>query len=201
MHEKAQNFTLDMPVHVLMRGASLRPCFYLHEDYRYFLQGLQIYAAVFSCAVHAYVVMSKHVHLLLTAEEVSGVASLVEQMMEFHTSYINRSYLKKGVLWQRKYHAQEIHTAGEFIACQRYIELDPVRANIVSSPEKYYWSSYPANARGIDSPLLTPHPYYLRLGKSVEQRLAAYRKLFRLNIDIKKGPYFFDGPDRSDDPM
>lgn len=178
MPNRLQIFTPDVPVHVVLCSNKSKPCFYASEDYRYFLQCLQNYVTETFCAVHAYVLMSNHVHLLLTPKHEKSIVSLIDLLGESHTQYINRTYRENGSLLGERFNCYIIHDGEHFLECQVYIELNPIRANIVSYPGEYPWSSYRANAHGVNNSPLTPHPLYLLLGNCRTQRMDAYRDLF-----------------------
>ena len=186
MPNRSQIFTPDVPVHVVLRSNKSRPCFYASEDYRYFLQCLHNYIIESSCAVHAYALMSNHVHLLLTPAHEKSIMALIELLGESYTNYINETYRKNGSLLGKRFNCYMIHEDEHFLDCQRYIELNPVRAKIVSYPGEYPWSSYRANAHGIKTSPLTPHHLYLLLGNSRTKRMDAYRDLFNSAVNKEK---------------
>lgn len=185
MPNRSQIFTPDIPVHLILRSNNSRPCFYAADDYRFFLQCLKGYAVESSCSIHAYVLMSNHVHLLLTPTHEKSIIALIKQLGEFYTQYINRIYQKSGSLLGKRFSGYLIHEEEYFLVCQRYIELNPVRSKIVSYPGEYPWSSYRANVHGVNSSPVTPHPLYLLLGNSRTQRMAAYRSSFDETFDYK----------------
>ena len=178
MQEEDQPTITETSLHLLLRGCGNRQCFDNHVDCHFFLQCLQTYAEEFSCAVHAYVLMNSHAHLLLTPKDEKKVTTLIRQLIDFHTSYVTRTYHKNGPLWQEIFERRRIKREKDFLSCHKYIELDPVRSGSVMHPAEYPWSSYRANAHGMYSSLLTPHPHYLRLGNSRAKRLRVYRDMF-----------------------
>lgn len=178
MSEEKQPVIKEIPLHLLLRGCGNRPCFRSHVDYHFFLQCLQTYAEEYSCAVHAYVLMGNHAHLLLTPQDEQKVNSFIRQLIDFHSSYFLRTYHKSGPLWQEIFERRRIKREKDFLSCHKYIELDPVRSGSVMHPAEYPWSSYRTNAHGMYSSLLRAHPFYLRLGNSRAKRLRAYRDMF-----------------------
>lgn len=140
-------------------------------------------AAKAACAIHAYVLMTNHVHLLLSAPEPASGGRMMKWLGQRYVQYFNRRYQRIGTLWQGRYRSCLVENECYFLTCQRYIELNPVRAAIVYHPGAYAWSSYRANARGVANPLITPHDIYLRLGREPVARQAAYRELFTDEID------------------
>lgn len=186
MPNRSQIITPDIPVHLILRSNNSRPCFYGADDYRFFLQCLQDYAIESSCSLHAYVLMSNHIHLLLTPAHKKSVVNLIKQLGEFYSQYINRIYHENGAFLGKRFSCYLIHEEEYILVCQRHIELNPVRSNIVSYPGEYSWSSYRANAHGVNSSLVTPHPLYLLLGNSRRERIAVYRSSFDDTLDYKK---------------
>jgi putative transposase len=111
------------------------------------------------------------------------VPNLLISLGRRYVQYINRSYRRTGTLWDSRYKSSLVQAETYLLACQRYIELNPVRAGIVSDPAHYRWTSYRANALGQRDTLLTPHPLYRALGSDDTERQAAYRELFRAQLD------------------
>jgi len=165
-------------LHVIQRGRLRSACFFGEEDCAAYLHWLGRYAADFACCVHAYVLMGNHVHLLLTPSRTNGIAGLMRSVGEHYAHYAAQAHRRDGALWENRYDAIPVHVGRYLLSCMRYIELNPVRARVVASPEQYRWSSFRANALGQDDPLLTPHAHYCALGRSAESRQAAYRVLF-----------------------
>lgn len=172
-----------IPWHIIQRGNNRSACFYTDDDYQRYLETLHEQAARVGCHVHAYVLMSNHVHLLLTPQEQDSAACLMKHLGQRYVQYVNRTYRRSGTLWEGRF--RSCLTQGEeyVLACYRYIELNPVRANLVPHPRDYRWSSFQANANGIRDALLTPHPEYLRLGPTAQERQTAYQSLFRAHLD------------------
>lgn len=129
------------------------------------------------CALHAYCLMTNHVHLLLTPERMDSCGRLFKRLGVLHTQYTNRRYERTGTLWEGRFKSCLVQSEHYLIACQRYIELNPVRAGMVSHPGAYAWSSYRANAEGEQDFLITPHGDYLNLGRD------EYRRLFGIPMD------------------
>ena len=174
----------NMPQHLIQRGNNRQVCFYADEDYLLYLDWLAIYAAKFECQIHAYVLMTNHVHLLATSQQSQSVGLMMKALSQRYVQYINRTYERTGTLWEGRYRSCPIQAETYLLACQRYIELNPVRANIVSHPAEYRWSSYRINAQGEDVGFIRSHALYQSLGDTVVNRQAAYRELFRYELDI-----------------
>lgn len=171
------------PVHVIQRGNNLQACFYTEDDCLYYLDWLNEYAGTTGCALHACVLMTNHVHLLLTSEEKSEPAVLMKRLGQCYVQYVNRTYRRSGTLWEGQFRSCMAQQENYLRLCQKYIELNPVRAGIVVHPGEYRWSSYRANAQGERSDLLHRHPVYMGLGGTDSDRQAAYRELFRYELE------------------
>jgi len=168
----------DIPQHIVQRGNNRLPCFLDDEDRQRYLQCLRNGLTRFGCRLHAYVLMSNHVHLLLSPNEAGAVSRLMHTFARNYAGLFNGRHGRTGTLWKGRYKACLVDSGSYFLACSRYIELNPVRAWMVAQPDHYPWSSYAANAAGQADPLLTPHPEYLALGRDPTVRAAAYRALF-----------------------
>lgn len=172
-----------VPLHLIQRGNNRQACFFADEDYRIYLDWLSKYARVSGCAIHAYTLMSNHVHLLLTPQNATGVGELMKRLGQHYVQYVNRTYRRSGTLWEGRFRSCLTQEEDYILGCYRYIELNPVRANMVGHPAEYPWSSYRANAQGESSKLLTPHSLYTSLGRNEVSRKASYRELFRYHLD------------------
>jgi putative transposase len=172
-----------LPLHIVQRGHNREACFFGEQDYHTYLHWLGRALAEAHCALHAYALMTNHVHLLLTPKRAEAVPRLIISLGRRYVQYINHSYRRTGTLWDSRYKSSLIHADTYLLTCQRYIELNPVRAAMVDDPAHYRWTSYRANALGQASEILTPHGVYLDLGRDARQRQAAYRALFRSELD------------------
>ncbi|MDK9705244.1 MAG: transposase [Sulfuritalea sp.] len=170
-------------MHLVQRGINREPCFFAEEDYHCYLHWLQKSAADWNCAVHAYVLMTNHVHLLITAERPDGPARLMQSLGRRYVQYVNRAYQRSGSLWEGRYKSSAVQAEAYLFTCMRYIELNPVRAGMVSDPAHYRWSSYRHNGLGQADERLTPHAMYRGLGAADDERQASYRALFRSELD------------------
>lgn len=168
-----------VPLHIIQRGHDRRPCFIGAEDYLGFLNGLRRQARVTGSSIHAYVLMTNHVHLLLSVDDAGALAYLLKSLTQNYSQYFNQRYRRCGTVWQGRYKSCVVQTEDYLLACQRYIELNPVRAGMVGYPGNYRWSSYRCNAEGRDDGIVTPHRLYLGLGATPAARRQAYLGLFR----------------------
>ena len=171
------------PQHVMVRGNNRDPIFNTDEDYHFYLDKLQDAARMHQCDIHAYVLMTNHVHLLVTPHAEDGISKMIQRLGRYYVQYFNYTYRRSGTLWEGRYKASLIDSDAYALTCYRYIELNPLRAGMVGHPAEYPWSSYRGNALGEDDALLTPHPLFLALGDSAIERQAVYRTLFEAHFD------------------
>jgi len=183
MPRKRRFFLPGVPVHVVQRGNNRQAVFFDDNDYRVYLDWLGTAAGACGCIVHAYVLMTNHVHLLMTPSKGEAISETLQAVGRRFVPYVNHCYGRTGTLWEGRFKASAVQEEGYLLACYRYIELNPVRAGMVERPEDYRWSSYHANAMGAGDPLLSPHPLYLALSIGASERQAAYRKLFEAHLD------------------
>ena len=169
---------LNIPLHVIQRGNNCQVCFFTETDYTTYLDKLKEYSRKYKVQVHGYILMTNHVHLLMTPEEENGISKLMQSLGRYYVRYINKTYARTGTLWEGRYKASLIDSEKYFLAVSRYIELNPVRAGMVKYPEDYPWSSYQKNAMGKSIELITPYTTYLLLGKTDKERQMRYIALF-----------------------
>ena len=172
-----------VPIHLVQRGHNREACFFADEDFLAYREWLGDALKKTGCALHAYVLMTNHVHLLVSAERGESPGALMKALGQRYVQYFNRTYRRSGTLWEGRYRSCLTQAEDYLLACQRYIELNPVRAGMVAHPADYPWSSYRANAQGDEDALVTPHEIYLGLGVTQASRLAAYRELFRSELE------------------
>lgn len=166
----------DVALHVIQRGNNRSPCFLGGSDYRTYLRYLRKYAAQFGCAIHAYCLMTNHVHLLLSPRSAMACGQLMKHLGQCYVQTFNMAHGRSGTLWEGRFHSCLVPTEDYVLACYRYIELNPVRAGMVSSPEQYPWSSFDANALGREDALITRHAALEAIGRE-------YRSLFDVPLD------------------
>jgi putative transposase len=170
----------DYPQHIIQRGNNRQLCFCAENDFAAYARWLKEYSEKFSVDLHAWVFMSNHVHLLATPREDGGISLMMQALGRRYVRYFNRSHERTGTLWEGRFKSCLVQRERYFLECHRYIEMNPVRAGMVSSPEVYHWSSYSCNALGRTSALCTPHDEYVRLGETDSMRRQAYRRLFQV---------------------
>ena len=170
------------PQHVIQRGNNRDITFVDTEDYCFYLDTLGAACRRFGCAVHAYVCMTNHVHLLMTPRSETGISQVMQSLGRKYVQYFNFRYQRTGTLWEGRFKASLIDAEAYLLVCYRYIELNPVRAGMVQHPAEYPWSSYRRNALGEPDAQVTEHDLYRRLAKDAQVKLAAYRALFNAQI-------------------
>jgi putative transposase len=170
------------PQHVIVRGNNRSDIFCADEDYQFYLEKLKQACDKHHCDLHAYVLMTNHVHLLITPQEAQSLSKVMQTLGRYYVQYYNYSYERTGTLWEGRYKATLIDSESYLFTCMRYIELNPVRANMVAQPSDYPWSSYHYNALGQPNTLITPHLEYQRLGNTDTERQVAYRALFKHHL-------------------
>jgi len=174
-----------IPQHIIQRGNNRQVCFGSNEDFAAYAYWLHEFSQKYRIAIHAWVFMTNHVHLLATPETPDGLSKMMQSLGRQYVRYFNCTYRRTGTLWEGRFKSCAVDADNYLLICQRYIELNPVRANMVAYPEDYRWSSYRANGLGKSIKLCTAHPVYTRLGSTSEKRAFAYRELFRGHLDEK----------------
>jgi putative transposase len=160
----------SQPQHVILRGNNRTEIFCAEADYQFYLDKLRLACEKHDCDIRAYVLMTNHVHLLITPHEEQSLSKALQMLGRYYVQYFNHNYRRTGTLWEGRYKATLIDTEAYLLTCMRYIELNPVRAGIVAHPSEYPWLSYGYNALGESNNLVTPHPEYQHLGKNDEER-------------------------------
>jgi REP-associated tyrosine transposase len=183
MPRRARLRIADAPLHIIQRGNNRSVCFFADHDYGCYLHHLGELSARYACSIHAYVLMTNHVHLLLTPRRPDGASLLMKHLGQRYVQYVNRVYERSGTLWEGRFRSSIVQAEAYLLRCQRYIELNPVRAGMVDSPGAYRWSSFAANALGRIDRLVTPHPVFLALGAHEARRRKAYLELFRSELE------------------
>jgi len=178
MPRHARIVAAGFPMHTILRGIDRTAIFFADADRLAFLDALAGLAASESVRVHAYVLMTNHVHLLMTPESERGPSLLMKGLGQRYVQHVNRAYRRSGTLFEGRFRSSVIEADSYLLACQRYIELNPVRAHMVHAPGDYPWSSYRCNALGGADPVVAAHPLYLALAETEEARRSTYRDLF-----------------------
>ncbi len=176
----------DVAVHITQRGNNRSDCFRRDGDYMLYLLHLRELADKLACEVHAYCLMTNHVHLLLTPPSPDSCTVLMRNLGQRYVQHFNRAYGRSGTLWEGRYRSFLVESARYALACYRYIEQNPLRAQMVREPADYPWSSHRANAGLRTDPLVTPHAEYLALSEDPANRVQAYRNLFENGLDASE---------------
>jgi len=183
MARKPRFNLIGIPQHVIQRGNNREPCFYSVSDYQRYLHDLENAAIKNNCAIHAYVLMTNHVHILVTPFKSHGVSHMMQDLGRKYVYYINHTYKRTGTLWEGRFKSSLVDSEKYLLTCMRYIELNPVRASMVMHPGEYPWSSYASNAMGESNALIQQHILYEQLGSNKCNQQYLYRELFKHHLD------------------
>ncbi|MBJ6137320.1 transposase [Marinobacter litoralis] len=164
-----------MPQHVIQRGNNRQVCFQDLSDFATYSMYLNRYRQKFEVDIHAWVFMSNHTHLLLTPKTDDGLSAFMKSLGQCYAQYYNARHERTGGLWEGRFKSCLVDTEEYFLQCQRYIELNPVKAGMVDYPGNYQWSSYLCHAYGGSARFHSPHPCYLALQPEPDRRLVSYR--------------------------
>lgn len=182
MPRRPRMYIKGLPYHIVQRGNNREACFIEEENYRYYLKLWEQVSRQKGVAVHAYCLMTNHIHFLVTPDAKCSISETMKLVGSRYAQYINKKYNRTGTLWEERHRASLVQEGKYLLACYRYIELNPVRADMVRRPEEYCWSSYAGNAWG-DAHWISPHMEYRRLGVNQVERRHAYRELFRHQLN------------------
>jgi len=183
MPRKPRIYLPGIPSHVVQRGNDCNACFFEEENYLFFLECLEEAGERYDVAIHAYVLMTNHIHLLMTPKTESGISRVMQLLGNRYVQYINKKYRKTGTLWEGRHKASLVDAEQYLLTCYRYIEMNPVRANMVNHPSDYRWSSYHCHATGSPSSTIKDHEVFLRIAPTPDERMHHYRELFRTALD------------------
>lgn len=164
------------PHHVIQRGNNRQAIFLSEEDYRFYLDCFRRAKEERRCRIYAYCLMSNHVHFLIAPSDSQGLSRLLQSVGRRYVQYFNWRHGRTGTLWEGRFRSSLVSMDDYLLACCRYIELNPVRAKMVSQPRDYRWSSYGFHGEGTKDALLDADPSYLALGDSDLQRQQNYRQ-------------------------
>lgn len=170
------------PHHIIQRGNNRQPIFSDNADYEALLDMLAENARKHGVALHAYVLMTNHFHLLATPETTEGIPQMMQAVGRRYVRHFNQRHQRTGTLWEGRYKSTLIQADRYLLACMAYIDLNPVRAALVADPRDYRWSSHAHYAGLRDDKLVTPHPLFWALGNTPFAREAAYTELVRAGI-------------------
>ncbi|MBL4682904.1 MAG: transposase [Pseudomonadales bacterium] len=173
----------NFPQHVIQRGNNRQVCFASDSDLAAYANWLWEAAEKYQISIHAWVFMTNHIHLLVTPSIKNSIAPAIQYVGRYYVRYFNQRYQRTGTLFEGRYKAHIVQNNKYLINCQKYIEMNPVRAGMVKKPEEYKWSSYQSSAFGKTSKLWHPHSAYLSLGQNSEERQKCYRELLASPMD------------------
>jgi len=177
MPRKPRFFLPGIPCHVVQRGNNRSACFYGDDDFAFYMSIVDEALQKHHVQLHAYVLMTNHVHLLMTPATPEGIGKVMQSIGRIYVRTLNTRYRRTGTLWEGRYKASLIESDAYLLCCQRYIELNPVRAQSVAHPGDYLWSSYQQYGNGKTIQCLSPHPLFLALGNTPDERRQKYREL------------------------
>jgi putative transposase len=197
-------FVEGLAHHVVQRGNNRSVIFESPQDYRFFLRLLADASIHYQLQIHAYVLMTNHVHLLVTPLTAGSIAASMQAIGRCYVPYFNQRNERTGALFEGRYRSTIVGTESYFMTCMRYIELNPVRAGLTNALDSYRWSSYRAHGRRMPDPLVTNHHLYLRLGEHPHDRCIRWRAicescvsaddLERMRRDLRAGGLSRDVP-------
>ena len=182
MPRKPRASVVGVPEHVIQRGNNRQVIFTSDEDMKAYVAWLKQYSVKFEVAVHAWVLMTNHVHLLCTPGSPSAISNMMQALGRSYVQYFNRAYQRTGTLWEGRFRSSLVQQEAYLLELYRYIELNPVRAGMVNDPADYTWSSYQCNALGKKTELLKPHLLFMALGTDDSSRRRSYQNLFRCHV-------------------
>ncbi|MFK5915782.1 MAG: transposase [Woeseiaceae bacterium] len=182
MPRKPRMYLADIPAHVVQRGNNREACFFSDDDSLFYLEVLAQGLRRYKVKLHAYCLMTNHVHLLMTPEDESGISRVMQHIGRHYVQYINKTYRRSGTLWEGRHKASLVDVDNYLLKCYRYIEMNPVAASMVKTPEQYRWSSYQYHAWGKPNEIIRDHILYEELGSASDIKCHAYRELFKIQI-------------------
>lgn len=173
----------EVAVHIIQRGNNRQACFASDEDHWAFTGWLKEYSVRYRVDVHAWVMMTNHIHLLCTPHDDVGISRMMQSVGRRYVQYFNREYRRSGTLWEGRFKSCLVENETYLLELYRYIEMNPVRAMMADDPGDYQWSSYQVNGLGKASDLCVPHQEYLSLGVDPFERQKNYRELFAHQVE------------------
>ncbi|MGY0558027.1 transposase [Lysobacter sp. A421] len=172
-----------IPMHITHRGVNRGATFIDDEDHAAYFDALTIAATAHDVAVHGWVLMDNHVHLLVSAAVTGAVSRMIQSLGRRYVRAFNHKYARTGTLWEGRFRSCLVDSDRYLLTCLRYIELNPVRAGLAALPWEYRWSSVHANLGLQPCPLLQPHPSFIALGADAAIRVARYRAVLMEPLD------------------
>ena len=178
MPRRNRGYVPGIGAHVVQRGNNRQNCYRCQQDFATYAKYMIEYAIELDIKVHAWVLMTNHIHMYCTGSEKYSLSKFMQRLSSRYARYFNRRYQRTGTLWEGRFYSAMVEDELHSLNVHRYIELNPVNAYMVKRPADYHWSSYGTNALGVESSVCSPHRDYLALGATEEERRRAYRHLF-----------------------
>ena len=172
-------------MHVIERGNNRQACFVADEDHAAYVGWLKEYSAKYNVEIHAWVMMTNYVHLLCTPVQEGGISQMMQSLGRRYVQYFNSEYRRSGTLWEGRFKSCLVQEKHYLLEVYKYIEFNPVRAEMVADPGEYVWSRYQTNGLGKTSELCTPHQEYMLLGSDSFDRQQNYRELFTHHAEVE----------------
>jgi putative transposase len=185
MPRRPRQYLEHIPCHIVQRGNNRTACFVEEQNYQFYLHCLDEALRRYSVALHAYVLMTNHVHLLMTPANATGISRVMQHVGNRYVQYFNKKYQRTGTLWEGRHKSSLIEAERYLLACYRYVELNPVRAGMVKHPGEYGWSSHRHHTTGEPNAMITHHDVFLRLAQNPKERQKRYRDLIQLGLDTR----------------
>ncbi len=173
----------NVPAHIIQRGNNRQAIFAAESDLAAYAHWLREAAVKFQVNIHGWVFMTNHVHLLLTPSTDSGISKLIQSLGLRYSRHFNYTYARTGSLYDGRFKSCLVEDHNYLLTCLQYIELNPLRAGMVTDPGNYSWSSYRSHAFGVPVKMWSPHPLYRSLGENPKQRQQAYRQRITQQLD------------------
>lgn len=178
MPRRPRTFLPNVPVHIVQRGASREAVFFDDEDYKAYAGWMKEAGLVYDVAIHAFVLMTNHIHILISAQAPENVGKFMQHIGRRYVPFINHKYGRSGSLREGRYKSNLVQSERYFLAVMRYIELNPVRASMVEQAAQYRWSSFRHNCGLKPLSFITPHTTFDSLGSDIETRSRSYLSMF-----------------------
>ena len=178
MPRRPRAFLPNVPVHIVQRGASREAVFFDDEDYKAYAGWMKEAGLVYDVSIHAFVLMTNHIHILISAQAPENVGKFMQHIGRRYVPFINHKYGRSGSLWESRYKSNIVQSERYFLAVMRYIELNPVRANMVEHAANYRWSSFRHNCGIKPLSFITPHPIFRALGPNIQTCSQHYMSMF-----------------------
>lgn len=176
MPRKARVIIPNTPHHIMQRGHNRQVVFSSEEEFQYYRENLILYKKQFGCKVHAYCLMTNHVHLIVNpGDNPESLSLLMKRLAGRQTRYVNNLEKRSGSLWEGRFKSSIISSKEYLLACCRYIELNPLRAGLVNDPKDYLWSGYNHKVEGIADKAIDLDSNYRALGNTPKERQSAYK--------------------------